>query len=95
LGSCFVEVLIETRRAQRPVKLRMRKILLAALFVVSLFISVKSAHADVAPPPAPQLGGLEPFEYEETNVQMVYERVEMEVQSFLIQGKSLLFPITE
>jgi hypothetical protein len=42
----------------------------------------------MAPPPAPQLGGLEPFGYQDTNVQMVYERVEMEVQPILIEGIS-------
>jgi hypothetical protein len=58
------------------------KIILLFAFSLSLFTPFQSAHADIAPPPAPQLGGLEPLGYQETNVQMVYERVEMEVQSF-------------
>lgn len=36
-----------------------------------------SANADMAPPPVTGVGGLEPFEYQSTAVQMVYERVEM------------------
>jgi hypothetical protein len=62
------------------------KAILAILFVFSLSTSsrfVHVVHADVAPPPAPQLGGLEPFGYQETNVQMVYERVEMELRPYL------------
>jgi len=56
-------------------------LLLSVFFIPSGFVQV--VHADVAPPPAPQLGGLEPFGYQETNVQMVYERVEMELRPFL------------
>ena len=56
------------------------KIIFTILFILSLFLPSRFARADVAPPPAPQLGGLEPFEYQSTNVQMVYERVEMEIQ---------------
>ena len=37
------------------------------------------AYADVAPPPLPTIGGPTPFEYQSTNVQMLYERVELEV----------------
>lgn len=36
-------------------------------------------YADVAPPPLPTIGGPTPFEYQSTNVQMLYERVELEV----------------
>lgn len=59
------------------------KIALFLLFAFSLLIPTHFVHADVAPPPAPQLGGLEPFGYQETNVQMVYERVEMELRPYL------------
>jgi hypothetical protein len=63
------------------------KIALSVLIILSLLIPSQPVRADVAPPPAPQLGGLEPFGYQETNVQMVYERVEMEVgQIFLFSS---------
>ena len=62
--------------------MRSAKILLVLLFLIGLFIPSLRARADIAPPPAPQLGGLEPFGYQDTDVQMVYERVEMEIQSF-------------
>lgn len=41
--------------------------------------------ADAAPPPMPGVGGLEPFHYQDTNVQMIYERVEMELQNFVVE----------
>jgi hypothetical protein len=63
--------------------LKSAKFLLVTVFLVSVLFSSHVAHADVAPPPAPQLGGLEPFQYQDTNVQMLYERVEMEIQSLL------------
>ncbi len=56
------------------------KIILVVLIVLGVLTPSQSAYADIAPPPAPELGGLEPFGYQETNVQMVYERVEMEIQ---------------
>jgi len=58
------------------------KFLLVILMLVGLFVPARLAHADMAPPPAPQLGGLEPFQYQKTNVQMVYERVELELRPF-------------
>lgn len=58
-----------------------KRIALVLLFLI-LFIPARSAHADVAPPPAPLLTGLEPFQYQDTQVQMVYERVELEVQGY-------------
>jgi hypothetical protein len=59
------------------------KTILFISFLTCMLIPVRDVHADIAPPPAPQLGGLEPFGYQDTNVQMAYERVEMELQSFL------------
>ncbi|MGB8215639.1 MAG: hypothetical protein WCE68_18980 [Anaerolineales bacterium] len=57
----------------------MKKIML--LFLVILFmIPFSSARADAAPPPAPGYGGITPFHYQSTEVQMVYERVEMDLQ---------------
>lgn len=57
------------------------KIALVILLFLSLLIPPQSAHADVAPPPAPGLGGLRPLQYQSTEVQMVYERVEMTLNS--------------
>lgn len=50
------------------------------LLIISLGVNKKIAHADAAPPPNPELGGLFPFQ--ETEVQMMYERVEMELELF-------------
>jgi hypothetical protein len=58
------------------------KITFISLLLLSLFIPLQFVHADMAPPPAPELGGLQPFKYQTTNVQMVYERVEMDIQPF-------------
>jgi hypothetical protein len=60
-----------------------KRIALVLLFLL-FFIPARSAHADVAPPPAPLLTGLEPFQYQDTQVQMVYERVELELQGYQI-----------
>jgi hypothetical protein len=43
------------------------------------FFAPTPARADIAPPAAPYLGGVEPFEYQDTEVQMLYERVEMDL----------------
>lgn len=55
------------------------------LFMVFLLIGLsvgkqQIVDADMAPPPNPEIGGLLPFQ--ETEVQMVYERVEMELEFF-------------
>lgn len=63
--------------------MKLAKIAFVVLIVASLFVPLKSVRADMAPPPAPQLGGLQPFQYQKTNVQMVYERVELELQPFV------------
>lgn len=60
--------------------MKFAKVALTVLILFSFLIPPQSVHADIAPPPAPQLGGLEPFQYQKTNVQMIYERVEMDVQ---------------
>jgi hypothetical protein len=57
----------------------MQRIIMVLLPLLLLF-PTSLAYADMAPPPAPLLTGLEPFEYQDTHVQMVYERVELEVQ---------------
>ncbi|RPJ28207.1 MAG: hypothetical protein EHM33_05275 [Chloroflexi bacterium] len=57
------------------------KIALVVLILLNLLIPPQSAHADMAPPPAPGLGGLRPLQYQHTEVQMVYERVEMNLNS--------------
>lgn len=55
------------------------------LFMVFLLIGLsagkqQTVYADMAPPPDPEIGGLFPFQ--DTEVQMVYERVEMELEFF-------------
>ncbi|RPI22909.1 MAG: hypothetical protein EHM70_23195, partial [Chloroflexota bacterium] len=61
-------------------KINLRQI--ARLLPVLLFLVVfasQPARADVAPPPVPGLGGMQPFEYQDTQVQMIFERVEIEL----------------
>ncbi len=58
------------------------KIVFIILLLLSFLRPSRFVHADVAPPPAPKLGGLEPFAYQDTEVQMLYERVEMELHPF-------------
>jgi tetratricopeptide (TPR) repeat protein len=55
------------------------RILLILFVTATILLPTKPARADVAPPPAPGLAGLQPFQYQNTNVQMLYERVEMEL----------------
>ena len=62
--------------------MKLLKRLVPLLLVLMLIFPAQSAHADMAPPPAPLLTGLEPFQYQNTQVQMVYERVEMEPQTY-------------
>lgn len=56
------------------------KLILLFVFLVSLFPPSQSIHADIAPPPEIELGGLQTFQ--DTEVQMLYERVEMELGMF-------------
>jgi hypothetical protein len=56
------------------------KIIFIILFLLGVFISPQSAHADMAPPPEVELGGL--LSFQDTEVQMMYERVELELQMF-------------
>jgi hypothetical protein len=63
--------------------MRAAKTLLLLFFSIGFLVPSLGARADIAPPPAPELGGLEPFKYQDTQVQMVYERVEMEIQPFI------------
>jgi len=46
---------------------------------VSFAISPAPVHADMSPPPEPGIGGLSTFKIQATNVQMTFERVEMEI----------------
>jgi hypothetical protein len=50
------------------------------LILILLSPSPIPVHADMAPNPSPGFGGLQPFSYQETQAQMVYERVEMELK---------------
>lgn len=60
--------------------MRTAKIALTILFLLSLFFPSRPVHADIAPPPAPGFGGLEPSNFQDTQVQMMFERVEMELK---------------
>lgn len=62
--------------------MRITKILLVVLFAGSLFVPVQPVHADMAPPPEVELGGLQPPQFQHTEVAMLYERVEMELGVF-------------
>jgi len=57
---------------------------------ISLFIPAHPVRADVAPPPAPGLGGLQPFRYQATEVQMIYERVEMTLNPLSDEGENII-----
>jgi len=59
--------------------MRTTKILLVVVFVVSLFIPIQSAHADIAPPSQPSGSNVVPGEV--TMVQMMYERVVIDLRS--------------
>jgi len=58
------------------------KVLMVVLFVVGSLIPVQSTRADVAPEPEVELGGLQPPQFKETEVAMLYERVELELGMF-------------
>jgi len=51
------------------------------VLAIIILIPLSPAYADAAPGAAPGVGGLTPFQYRSTEVQMTYERVEMELQS--------------
>src|SRR4026209_193507 len=59
--------------------MRVTKILLVALFVASILIPAQPVRADMAPPPEVELSGLQPPQFQKTEVAMIYERVEMEL----------------
>jgi hypothetical protein len=52
------------------------------IILIPLLFSPTPAIADVAPPPIPIVGGIGTFNYQSTNVQMVSERVEMELTPY-------------
>jgi hypothetical protein len=62
-----------------------KRIALVLLFL-SLFIPARSAHADIAPPPAPGFGGIKVFQ--PTEVEMIYERVEVDINTYPKDGDS-------
>jgi hypothetical protein len=62
--------------------MKIYKTIIMFVVLLALVLPVQSARADVAPPVEPFLAGLEPFKYEDTHVQMLYERVELELQPF-------------
>lgn len=61
-------------------------LIFAILIVIFSTCIVENAKADISPPVAPGIGGLEPFDYQDTQVQMVYERVEMELFTVYEEG---------
>jgi hypothetical protein len=63
-----------------------RILILLTLIILSSVIIVETVNADIAPPVVPGFGGLKPFEYQDTQVQMVYERVEMELFTVYEEG---------
>ena len=58
-----------------------RNFILIVILLVIIVVPVRAVRADISPPPAPLLAGLAPFEYQDTKVQMIYERVEMELKT--------------
>ena len=59
---------------------RSKIFLLICVLLVMLFPTQQPVQADMAPLPAPSLGGLRPVQYQATEVQMVFERVELTIQ---------------
>ena len=60
----------------------MKKEFLHILILFGLFAFVQPVRADIAPPPGVELEGIRPAGSENTEVEMLYERVEMELGSF-------------
>jgi len=60
--------------------MKLLKFVITILVLLSFFIPLQPVRADVAPPPVPGLGGLRPFGYQSTEVQMMYERVEISLE---------------
>jgi hypothetical protein len=58
-----------------------RNFIVIVILLAIIIVPVRSVRADISPPPAPILAGLAPFEYQDTKVQMIYERVEMELKT--------------
>jgi len=59
--------------------MKIGNITLTVLILAGLFIPVQTVRADIAPPPEVELGGLQPPQFQQTEVAMLYERVEMEM----------------
>lgn len=66
---------------------------LVVLACILLALLPAPVRADVAPPPIPLVGGVGPFEYQDTNVQMVSERVEMELTPQPAEDEEIHFSI--
>lgn len=63
--------------------MKLCKSVILTVILVVLIIPVQPVRADIAPPPAPGLGGLRPFTYQSTEVQLVYERVELTLHTLI------------
>ncbi len=57
------------------------KFLPVFILIIALLSPACPARADAGPPLVSALGGLSPFEFQDTKVQMVYERVELVLQA--------------
>jgi hypothetical protein len=63
-------------------KMNTKRLFRISILIFTLWLTFQFytlSMADVAPSPITGLGGIEPFQYQHTEVQMIYERVEMEL----------------
>jgi hypothetical protein len=68
------------RQSKHPKILRQLRLLLLPLLVILALPAHETARADIGPDVVAGYGGLHPFTDQPTQVQMVYERVEMELK---------------
>lgn len=62
------------------------KLFLLMLVLLVILLPIQPVQADMAPLPGPAIGGMRPLQYQPTEVQMVYERVELTIQPKLHIG---------
>jgi hypothetical protein len=61
--------------------MKLARVLVVVIIFFIFLVPIHSTRADAGPEPDPNLGGLQPFGYVDTEVQMIYERVEIDVAS--------------